>query len=109
MGSGCPKFFPVTVVCRKKNLVTVIGSVHETVPQKGMATHDCKGIYSHGWPYFWLGGHLTTTLIVKWPGASFGDLAPRWYPRFCRELKKKIKDVHSPWTLVHVGLMITQD
>ena len=77
-------------------------------PTKSVATHDCKGIYSHGWPYFWLGGHLATTLIVKWPGASFGGQAPRWYPRFCREAQKTKKGkVHSQWTLVQVGLMIT--
>ena len=68
-----------------------------------MAAHDCKGIYSHGWPYFWLGGHLATTLIVKLPGASFGGQAPRWYPRFCREAQNKKKINHSGQRSVHSG------
>ena len=62
------------------------------------------------YPRFTLGDLFVTTLIVKWPGASFGGQAPRWYPRFCREAKqKKLREVHSQWTLVQVGLMITQD
>ena len=44
---------------------------------------------NHGWPRFWLGGRLATTLTVKLPGASFNGQAPRWYPRFCREVKKE--------------------
>merc|ERR1712079_935720 len=70
---------------------------HQTDPIKGMPTHECKAIYSHGWPYFSLGDLLTTTLIVKWPGASFGGQAPRWYPRFV-DRSQKIKKA-GPFTV----------
>ena len=61
------------------------------------------------YPRFTLGDLFVTTLRVKWPGASFGGQAPRWYPRFCWAVPKKIGEGHSQWTLVQVGLMITQD
>ena len=56
--------------------------------QKAWPPIHCKGIYNHGWPYFWLGGQLATTLMVKWPGASFGGQAPCWHSRFVERPKK---------------------
>ena len=49
-----------------------------------------------------MGGHFATTLIVKWPGASFNGQAPRWYPLICRvpyqKIKKKKRKIKGPYT-----------
>ena len=56
-----------------------------------------------------MGDLFVTTLIVKWPGASFNGQAPRWYPLICRvpyqKIKKKKRKIKGH-TLVSVETLV---
>merc|ERR1712079_954593 len=59
------------------------------------------------YPRFTLGDLFATTLIVKWPGASFNGQAPRWYPLICRvpdqKIKKKKRKIEG---VIHLSALI---